>query len=72
MLFRHIEERDQTEAICVAVVQQNGYVLKWVKNQTEVVCMAAVKSNVVSFCYIKDPAMKLELDNMWRGYRLDL
>jgi hypothetical protein len=44
--------KDQTEAICIEAVKQNGYSLRYVKEQTPEICIEAVKQNGYSLQYV--------------------
>ena len=45
---------EQTEAICLAAVKQDGFALRFVKKQTEAICHAAVKQNGYALCYVHE------------------
>jgi len=46
--------KDQTEAICLEAVKEDGDSLMYVKDQTEAICLEAVKKNGYSLMYVKD------------------
>ena len=48
----------------MAVVKQNGYALKFVKDQTEEICLAAVKQNWQTFERIRDNSMRKKIIKM--------
>jgi hypothetical protein len=44
--------KDQTEAVCLEAVKNDGYALRYVKDQTEAVCLEAVKRNGDALRYV--------------------
>ena len=42
----------QTEAICLAAVEQNGIALQWVHIQTPRICISAVRRDIAALQYI--------------------
>ena len=48
---------EQTEAICIAAVQQNGWALEFVNQQTENICVAVIKQYGDALEIVKDVAM---------------
>jgi hypothetical protein len=45
---------DQTEAICLEAVKQDGYALQYVTDQTEAICLEAVKQIGLALQYVTD------------------
>ena len=44
--------KDQTEAVCLEAVKNDGYALQYVKDQTEAVCLEAVKNDGDALQYV--------------------
>ena len=62
--LRFISKENQTDALCLSAVKQNGLSLRHVKNQTEDICIAAVRQNSKSYMYVKNKTYNIQL----RGY----
>jgi hypothetical protein len=53
MMLEHV--KNQTEALCLAAVQQDGGVLDMVQNQTNAICLAAVQQEGLALEYVRRP-----------------
>ena len=54
MIAKKYEELEQTDAVCIEAVKQDGNALRYVKEQTEAVCIEAVKRNGNALRYVKE------------------
>ena len=50
--LQHIPAKDQTEAICLEAVKQNGFALEFVEKQTEEICLEAIRRNEEAVKYV--------------------
>jgi len=50
------------EEYCLAVVKQNGMLLKYVHNPTEEICLEAIKENGNTLKYINNPTEEMCLE----------
>jgi hypothetical protein len=53
--------KEQTEAVCLEAVKQNGYALRYVKEQTEAVCLEAVKQNGYALSYVDVKIFEIDI-----------
>ena len=59
--LRELPEEEQTPEICLAAVQKDGDMLKYVKNQTSEICWAAIKNSRWSFSSVKEDLQTPEM-----------
>jgi hypothetical protein len=50
--LRSLPDEQQTEEVCLAAVQQNGWALQWVCNQTRRVVDAALNQEPPAKCFV--------------------
>lgn len=52
---------DQSHEACLAAVQQNGYVLFYVKEQTPEICFVAYSRTPDVIRFVRDPTLKTQI-----------
>lgn len=52
--FKHVDEYNQTDEICLAAMNINGLILKYIINKTCEICLAATIQNSLALQYVKN------------------
>ncbi len=54
LILQYVKEEEQSHALCLTAVQQNGRALQYVKKQTHEICLEAVKNNGHALKFVRE------------------
>lgn len=56
---KHVDYLNVNSEFCMAIVQEDGLVLQFVKEQTSEICMAAVRQKGIALKYVKEQTSEI-------------